>query len=49
MGLERPLFWAEKKFKKVKKRLATPWPLPLEGEFERQMPAFRRSKKIQKR
>jgi hypothetical protein len=38
----------KKKFKKVKKRLATPWGLPLEGNFERQMPSFRRSKKIQK-
>src|SRR5262245_52975207 len=32
----------------MKKRLATPWSLPLEGNLERQMPPFRRSKKIQK-
>jgi hypothetical protein len=43
----RPVL-GSKKFKKVKKRLATAWRLPLEGNFERQMPAFRRSKKIQK-
>jgi hypothetical protein len=41
-------FWAEKIFQKVKKRLATPWGVPLEGKFDRQMPSFRRSKKIQK-
>jgi hypothetical protein len=42
-------FWRLKKiFQKVKKRLATPWRLPLEGKFDRQMPSFRRSKKIQK-
>jgi hypothetical protein len=41
-------FWAQKIFKKVKKRLATLWRLPLEGNFERQMSSFRRSKKIQK-
>jgi hypothetical protein len=41
-------FWAQKKIKKVKKRLATPWCLPLEGNFDRQMPSFRRSKKNQK-
>ena len=46
--LKRAVFWAQKNFKKVKKRLATPWRLPLEGNFERQMPSFRRSKKIQK-
>jgi hypothetical protein len=45
---ERAVFWAQKFFKKVKKRLATPWRLPLEGNFERQMPSFRRSKKVKK-
>jgi hypothetical protein len=42
-------FGAEKNLQKVKKRLATPWGLPLEGKFDRQMPSFRRSKKIQKK
>jgi hypothetical protein len=32
----------------VKKRLATPWGVPLEGKFDRQMPSFRRSKKVKK-
>jgi hypothetical protein len=41
-------FFGSKIFKKLKKRLATPWWLPLEGNCERQMPSFRRSKKIQK-
>jgi hypothetical protein len=41
-------FWGQKFFIQVKKRLATPWRLPLEGNFERQMPSFRRSKKNQK-
>jgi hypothetical protein len=45
---KRVVFWAQKKFKKVKKKLATPWRLPLEGNFEGQMPSFCRSKKIQK-
>jgi hypothetical protein len=39
-------------FKKVsknrKKKLVRALGLPLEGNFERQMPSFRRSKKIQK-
>jgi hypothetical protein len=34
--------------KKLQKKLVTPPPLPLEGNFEGQMPSFRRSKKIQK-
>jgi hypothetical protein len=33
---------------KLKKRLASQWPFPLEGEFERQTGGFCRSKKIQK-
>jgi hypothetical protein len=48
VGFKKGVFWTQKIFKKVKKRLATPWCLPLEGNFERQMPSFRRSKKIQK-
>jgi hypothetical protein len=43
-------FWGLKKFfKKVKKRLATPWCLPLEGKFERQTALFGRSKKSAKK
>jgi hypothetical protein len=42
------VFWAQRFFKKVKKKLATPWRLPLEGNFGRQMPSFRRSKKVKK-
>jgi hypothetical protein len=38
----------EKFQKKVKKKLVKPSRVPLEGNFERQMPSFRRSKKIQK-
>ena len=34
--------------KKIKKKLVRAWGLPLEGKFERQMPSFRRSKKVQK-
>jgi hypothetical protein len=32
----------------LKKKLANRWPFPLEGKFDRQMPPFCRSKKIQK-
>src|SRR5438034_4852493 len=40
---------AVKKSPKIsKKMLASHWPLPLEGNFERHMPSFCRSKKIQK-
>jgi hypothetical protein len=38
----------EGRLKKFKKKLVTPPRLPLEGNFERQMPSFRRSKKVQK-
>jgi hypothetical protein len=38
----------KKSFKKGKKKLVRASPVPLEGNFERQMPAFRRSKKVQK-
>jgi hypothetical protein len=48
MGFKKRFFLGQKIFKKVKKRLATPWRLPLEGKFGRQMASFRRSKKIQK-
>ena len=41
-------FWGQKFFKKVKKRLVSRYPLPLEGKFERQTALFGRSKKIQK-
>jgi hypothetical protein len=34
--------------KKFKKKLVSAPPLRLEGNFERQMPSFRRSKKVQK-
>jgi hypothetical protein len=34
--------------KKVKKKLVKPTRVPLEGNFERQMPSFRRSKKFKK-
>jgi hypothetical protein len=34
--------------KKSKKKLASRRPFPLEGKFDRQMPSFCRSKKIQK-
>jgi hypothetical protein len=30
-------FWGSKKFKKVKKGLATPWRLPLNGDLTRQI------------
>ena len=46
--LQRAVPGLKKIFQKVKKRLATPWGVPLEENFGRQMPSFRRSKKIQK-
>jgi hypothetical protein len=41
-------FWGQKFFKKVKKRLVSRYPLPLEGKFERQTALFGRSKKVKK-
>src|SRR5438034_11727103 len=38
----------KKSLRKVKKKLVRPSPLPLEGNSERQMASFRRSKKIKK-
>jgi hypothetical protein len=38
----------KKNFKKGEKKLVRTAGLPLEGNFERQMPSFRRSKKFQK-
>jgi hypothetical protein len=34
--------------KKFKKKLVRALPVPLEGNFDRQMPSFSRSKKVQK-
>jgi hypothetical protein len=38
----------KKSLKKGEKKLVKPSGLPLEGKFERQMPSFRRSKKVKK-
>jgi hypothetical protein len=38
----------KKPSKKGEKKLVKPRRVPLEGKFERQMPSFRRSKKVKK-
>jgi hypothetical protein len=38
----------KKPSKKAEKKLVKPPRVPLEGKFERQMPSFRRSKKVKK-
>jgi hypothetical protein len=47
-GLQYGGFWLKKIPKKGEKKLVRPPGLPLEENFERQMPSFRRSKKNQK-
>jgi hypothetical protein len=37
--------WAKKIRKKTEKKLASPWPFPLDRKFERQTARFGRSKK----
>jgi hypothetical protein len=39
----------KKSFKNREKKLASPWPLPLDGKGERQTALFGRSKKVQKK
>jgi len=41
-------FWGSKIFQKGKKKLVRTLGLQLEGNFERQMPSFCRSKKVKK-